>query len=408
MSKILVKNFGAIKEGYDQNNGFIDLQKVTVFIGDQGTGKSSVAKLISTCSWIEKNIFQARLSIKEATNYNRFVNTYCAYQNIKNYFLPDTEISYLGDAYHIHYKSGKLSIQEHNITSSFVVPKIMYIPAERNFLSAVKSRSVQKLKELPASLFTFWEELEKAQQNLAHEVQLPIGDVHFEFDKLNETANIVGKGYKIKLSEASSGYQSAVPLFLVSSYLNQSVQNIEATNNMLTALQRKELEKQAENIMSNTGLSYDVKMAALKALSSKFRNGCFVNIVEELEQNLFPFSQKQILFKLLEYVNQIEQNKLIITTHSPYIINYLNLAIKCFELQQKIGEKQDLLNSLNKIVPLQAGISNEKTAIYELTNGNITSLSSMYGLPSDDNLLNNSLAEGNTIFNQLLDIEDAL
>ena len=49
----------------------------------------------------------------------------------------------------------------------------------------------------------------------------------------------------------------------------------------------------------------------------------------------------------------IEQNKLILTTHSPYIINHLNLAIKCFELRQKIGERQDLLASLNKIVPLK-------------------------------------------------------
>lgn len=408
MSKILVKNFGAIKNGYEQNNGFIDLNKVTVFIGDQGTGKSSIAKLVSTCSWLEKSLFQGRLSIKEATAYNRFVNNYCGYQNVKSYFLPETEISYVGKAYCIYYKAGKLNIEENLKNNHYVVPKIMYVPAERNFLSSIKPRSLQKLKELPASLFTFWEELEKAQQSLNHQLIIPIGDVRFEFDKLNEIGNIVGKDYKIKLSEASSGYQSVVPLFLVSSYLSQSVKNNDNLDNTLTNAQRKEIEKEAEKIMSNSELSYDVKMAALKALSAKFHNGCFFNIVEEIEQNLFPTSQKQILFKLLEYANEIEQNKMILTTHSPYIINHLNLAIKCFELQQKIGEKQDMLASLNKIVPLKSGIPNEKTSVYELKNGAITSLSSMYGLPSDNNLLNNGLAEGNDLFSQLLDIEDSL
>jgi len=32
----------------------MDVKKVTVFIGNQGSGKSTVAKLISSFSWIEK------------------------------------------------------------------------------------------------------------------------------------------------------------------------------------------------------------------------------------------------------------------------------------------------------------------------------------------------------------------
>jgi ABC-type glutathione transport system ATPase component len=48
MSKIKIKNFGPIQEGYNENNGWIDISKVTVFIGNQGSGKSTVAKLIST------------------------------------------------------------------------------------------------------------------------------------------------------------------------------------------------------------------------------------------------------------------------------------------------------------------------------------------------------------------------
>ncbi len=54
MSRIKIKNFGPIKEGCQDNNGWIDVKKVTVFVGNQGSGKSTVAKLISTCTWIEK------------------------------------------------------------------------------------------------------------------------------------------------------------------------------------------------------------------------------------------------------------------------------------------------------------------------------------------------------------------
>jgi predicted ATPase len=51
MSKIRVKHFGPIKEGYS-NNKWIDIKKTTIFIGNQGSGKRTVAKLISTLTWV--------------------------------------------------------------------------------------------------------------------------------------------------------------------------------------------------------------------------------------------------------------------------------------------------------------------------------------------------------------------
>jgi len=56
MNKIRIKNFGPIKEGYLENDGWMDIKKVTVFIGSQGSGKSTVAKLFSTLSWLEKDM----------------------------------------------------------------------------------------------------------------------------------------------------------------------------------------------------------------------------------------------------------------------------------------------------------------------------------------------------------------
>ena len=53
MSKIRIKNFGPIKDGYLENDGWLDIKKMSVFIGDQGSGKSTVAKLISSFMWLE-------------------------------------------------------------------------------------------------------------------------------------------------------------------------------------------------------------------------------------------------------------------------------------------------------------------------------------------------------------------
>ena len=57
MSKIKIKNFGPIKEGYQEDDGWFDIKKVTVFIGNQGSGKSTIAKLISTFNQTEQIFF---------------------------------------------------------------------------------------------------------------------------------------------------------------------------------------------------------------------------------------------------------------------------------------------------------------------------------------------------------------
>lgn len=65
--QIKVKNFGPVREGYTGNDGWIDIHKVTVFIGDQGSGKSTVAKLIATFVWLEKALIRGdkTLPLKE-------------------------------------------------------------------------------------------------------------------------------------------------------------------------------------------------------------------------------------------------------------------------------------------------------------------------------------------------------
>ena len=49
MERIVIKDFGPIKE-LEIN----DIKKITIFIGDSGSGKSTVMKVISLFRWLYK------------------------------------------------------------------------------------------------------------------------------------------------------------------------------------------------------------------------------------------------------------------------------------------------------------------------------------------------------------------
>ncbi len=415
MRSIRIKNFGPIDAGLadGENDGFMKIEKFTIFIGNQGTGKSSVTKLISTLSWLEKSLYRGDIKESYMTSYNRFVKEYCNYQNLKNYFRDETEISYRGEVYHLEFKNNKFEVTPIAFSNvpeaNYKVPKIMYVPAERNFLSAVDYPD--KLKGLPKSLSTFWEEMQRSLQELSGSLQLPIGDVKLEYDKSNKISRIVGKNYKVRLSESSSGFQSFVPLFLVSRNLAASLgkEKDNSKSEMSTAEQRR-LKEEIEKIVNNPRLSEDFKETALKLLSDKYKNDAFLNIVEEIEQNLFPTSQKKILFKLIEFANETDGNGLLLTTHSPYIINYLTLCIKAFAVLSKIiqSSKKDTLEpQLEEIVPLKSTVDPDVSIVYQMNDdGTIAILGNYKGLPSDENYLNEVLAEGNELFAKLLELED--
>ena len=66
MTTIEIKNIGPIKEVE------ISLNKINVFMGPQSSGKSTIAKIISFCTWVEKDV---------ATNQSLSI-----YQENKKYF----------------------------------------------------------------------------------------------------------------------------------------------------------------------------------------------------------------------------------------------------------------------------------------------------------------------------------
>ena len=405
MSKINIKNFGPIKQGYQEDDGWFDIKKVTVFIGNQGSGKSTIAKLISTFTWIEKALYKQLVKKSEVTRKSKFENYYCEYQNLKNYFNHETEIQFEGIAYKFHYKNGRLSIDEVK-GHKYLVPKIMYVPAERNFVSAVSQP--EKLKYLPKTLYTFLEEFERSKNELIDFLYLPINNLRFSHDNKKGISKIIGVDYDLPLYEASSGLQSSIPLFLVSKNLAEGIDRV--SDNSISKVSLEEMQTLRIRILSlirNEKLTEDIRNQAIELLSSVTKNDCFINVVEEPEQNLFPSSQRSILNSLLEFNSINEGNMLVMTTHSPYLINYLTLAIEANKLKSKV-KTEELTSKLNEIVPLKSTLDGDDLVIYQLDekNGQIVKLKSYKGLPSDENYLNIGLAESTDEFSKLLDIED--
>mgnify|MGYP006206212493 CR=1 FL=1 len=66
------------------------------------------------------------------------------------------------------------------------------------------------------------------------------------------------------------------------------------------------------------------KKAVFVAVLNIIYGSIILRIIEEPEAHLFPVAQKHLIELLAIMVNRNEDNQLIITTHSPYILSSFN------------------------------------------------------------------------------------
>ena len=408
MSKIRIKNFGPIKEGYLENDGWLDIKKVTVFIGNQGSGKSTVAKLISLFIWLEKAL--VRGDIEGPISHLDIVKL-LEFHRLENYFDTKTEIEYEGASYHLKLvRNGdnryKKTIEATKLNDKSVsLPKIMYVPAERNFLSSIEN--INKVSDLiVGSLKNFSVEFRNAQ--LAHKgkpIDLPINNTKVVYEPNDDENYLDLGGKRLKLSHASSGFHSIVPLYWVTKYLVDFVKQGEKKLLELLSTDQTVRRNNELKALNTLGLDEKTLRTREREINEKYVSKYFVNIVEEPEQNLFPTSQKLLLNSLLAFNNG--NNMLIMTTHSPYLLVYLTLCVEANRLI-KLAKTEDLKSKINEIVPLNSTIDGSDLVVYQLDdiNGTIEKLKDYKGLPSDENKLNYGLADANDDFSKLLDLED--
>lgn len=391
MSKIKISNFGPIKDGCIDNDGWIDIRKVTVFIGPQSSGKSTLSKLVSTLTWLEKSLVRGDLP-SDLLGDSRVFQVLCSQQELTEYFTGNTQIHYQGTFYSFDYEEQnnifKAKFRSENLPIS--VPKIQYISSARNLLTILYKISLDNTTDKQGNVIDFSSNIPFMVKDLNSEYiaameklaktgfSLPIDNVDVYYD--NHSAFVKTGDKKVSMSAASSGIQSITPLLLVSKYLANEV--LEDLHGKLKKCPSRRIKKIREMLASNSddlpekfdsymmfghSVLNDSETLEVGKAASRFIPSYFVNIVEEPEQNLFPETQAEVLYELLEYNNLNKKNQLVISTHSPYVLTALNNAILAADV---FSEKNASIENMGE----KRMVSFGDVSAYKMEDGRIFSI----------------------------------
>jgi ABC-type cobalamin/Fe3+-siderophores transport system ATPase subunit len=121
-------------------------------------------------------------------------------------------------------------------------------------------------------------------------------------------------------------------------------------------------------------------------------------IIEEPETHLFPDSQKTLIELITLIANQ-KNSKVIITTHSHYILGAINILLNAYRIGQIKPE------AVKNIVPEELWIDNNGFFAGYLDNGIIKNIFDNEAEMLDISYLNKIAGELNQKFDELFEIE---
>lgn len=364
MRHLIIRNIGPIKEAE------LELKRFNLLIGPQSSGKSTVAKILSTCEWIEKEVETTR-NEQAIGNGESFRNLVEGFHKMESYFDKDKEsyVQYKTDFIEIEYNHRELSIHL-NSDAEYKRQKICYIPAERN---AVTLQELQGFELGQTNLRSFLFDWFNAREFYKSDNKMAILDLgvryYYDPDQLknkDRIEHVNGKTYDIPLSNSSSGLQSVTPLIVMLQYysnqyfaeydikksfeLESKVKQLRSVLTREVALEQYKPGFKEEEVPSlvtrfNTDLRKgDQKVLRIfEAYEQAFDRLIIPNrttfIIEEPEQNLYPYTQVSLLEAILQFCNNERAHGCTITTHSPFILNYLNVLIARYykKITDKVG-----------------------------------------------------------------------
>lgn len=370
----------------------IDLKRYNIFIGPQSSGKSTIAKMISFCTWIEKRALTT-LSENVFSNEQEFIEHVEEYHKMHDYFNKNSVLEYNSQNIHILYKDSKLSIKILD-KISYKRKKILYIPSDRNLVAMPRlDRLVLETNTNLRSFIFDWFDARGSYDKL-HRLSILDLNMEYYYDKdakkvsQDRIIHTNGKTYDIALSDASSGLQSITPLtLLLSYYTNQYFADYGKTTSYKKDEEKKELEEKIKSIY-NRGIVSAIA-GENNTLSLLMQQKLYANlttpsssdfIIEEPEQNLFPEAQESLLYWTIERIKDPERaNSIVITTHSPYILFALNNCL----IGGLVGDKLEN----QRLQSRKSWLRPSDVAVYEIHDGTLKSIQDEEGL-LDNNYLN--------------------
>lgn len=386
---IEIKSVGPIKDVK------IFLNKINLFIGPQSSGKSTIAKVISFCYWLEKNALMNQ-GIQHIDK-TFFENKLIVFHKMSSYFSEDSYLKYEGEAIRFEYTPESFNIEKTENFGQLKVGKIAYIPSERNIISLPGISSLPLPENNIRSFLFDWLNI---HNKYTKENAVPLFDLKMKYyfqESSNKDIIVLENNKEISLDEASSGVQSVVPLYvylyyytkwiydneedisfekkeriekaLIKRFMNETTVHLGLKNNFTDETYDKfykaDFAKEVRDTLINR--IYNDSDKLLSEVRDNISRPHFSNIIiEEPEQNLFPQTQVTLMYDILKNINK-NRDSLVITTHSPYILYALNNCMLGWIVKENVPEEDE-----ECMAQKDSWINPENVSVWEIKDGKFT------------------------------------
>lgn len=418
MKHLIIKHIGPI------HKVDIELQRINLLIGEQSSGKSTINKIACYCSWVEKEISIAQSASYFAENGN-FESRLAKFHKLEGFFTPETYIEYETDvmwfsfskkheAFHYGWKD----------QWNYIRSKTIYIPAERNIVATIPNWFDVKLKENNIrSFMSDWEEARNYYSGRSTDI-LNLG-VQYTFDKdTRKDSVLIAKDQSLDFTNVSSGLQSLIPLWVLLKYVTEGVYNGEKKDSVAIEYQNRKLIDTIYYAISNarrTIHSYAIvsdvadivrighrdypfeeeqQVQKFQQTTQNFIYPHFSNIfLEEPEENLYPLTQRDLVFNIAALMNGDRSHNVFLTTHSPYILTSLNNLLYASNVGKRKKEQ------VHKVIPVKYWVQPEDVGAWFVKNGTVTSIMDKKLKQIKAEKIDEASRGLNRDFDKLLDIE---
>lgn len=354
---IVINNFGPIT-----NVAIDDLRKVNVFIGESGSGKSTIMKVLAMMRWIYKMMcVRSYLKISGISNspFRLSLGNILAKNGMKPFLNSRSMISYRNGNFDILIKDGKIVFPQKTVDSEeLTIQKIAYISDKRVLVPDLAAGNVT-LRHNMFYLDETFLNFQKAIDNIDSTDMAYLG-VRMHVKKANGVRRVFVSGKheetsfdNLPLTSASSGIQSSVALHFIMQYFSEHFDIVEAMNSTILKF-----------LASTDNLS---KFKASTDIG-KFPHKKIDIHLEEPELSLFPTNQwglMQFLVCCCLNCKDADMN-LTLATHSPYTITALNIMSRAFRVSETLKD-----NKVNTSIP---AINPSEINAWEVRNGEISNI----------------------------------
>ena len=320
---IIIKNFGPLKEVEID-----DIKPLTVFIGKSAGGKSIIMKVIVLMRYIYKmvNIRSYLKNAKITRSPFKFRFNSLLHDGLKGMITAQTEIYYTveinGNKYTLKYTNRGLQSDINIPDKDLIFFKEAYVSGMRSLIPIWASKAVSvKGENLGFFFHETFNDFNDAT-DVIKEQKLEYLNLKMKVrksgnrPKLFTIESLQNDAVPIELRYASSGIQTSAPLVAIVHYFAQ--------------------EFSFKDAFQRSVLNYLYKQDLLTKFTlgiNRNKLGKYVHIhIEEVELSLAPEDQRAFMSNLVEEV--FHKNKkdrklgLMVSTHSPYIVNHLNVLLR--------------------------------------------------------------------------------